>query len=180
MAQVSSKIDTPDLYIRSLLYWEVIVRDRSIDKYNTFYFCGWLMQRLRDIIALVDLPFSLSLVFFWWTAALLLLLRKAFPTVSVHSTASLAENGRGNILKMSTNVSELPDPLLDHFISSSSHFCTPFLDRPSRSIFGTPPKQSSNFGTGRVGTPPDSLCSSPEVYTPWDSVLPRSLYKLRG
>ena len=35
-------------------------------------------------------------------------------------------------------ISELPAPLLDLFISSSSHFCTPFSDRPSRSFFGTP------------------------------------------
>ena len=30
------------------------------------------MQRLRDKIALADLPFSLNLVSFWWTAVLLL------------------------------------------------------------------------------------------------------------
>ena len=52
------------------------------------------MQRLRDIIALADLPFSLSLVSFWRTAALLLLLRKAFSTFPANlTTMSLAENG---------------------------------------------------------------------------------------
>ena len=39
-------------------------------------------------------------------------------------------------------ISELPTPLLDLFISSSSHFCTPFLDHPSSSIFETPPSKS--------------------------------------
>ena len=66
--------------------------------------------------------------------------RKAFPAFSVNSTTSLIGNRRGNILKTSTrSISKLPIPLLDHFISSSSHFYTPFLDRPSSSIFGTLP-----------------------------------------
>ena len=54
------------------------------------------MQRLRDIIALADLPFSLSLVSFWRTAVLLLLLRKACSSFPVDSTTtSLAKNGWG-------------------------------------------------------------------------------------
>ena len=120
--------------------------------------------------------FSLSLVSFWRTATFLLLLRKAFPAFSVNSTTSLIGNRRGNILKTSTrSISELPTPLLDHFFSSSSHFCTPFLDRPSSSILEPSPKTKFQFwprslrsdsGTGREGTPPDSLGSSPEVYTP--------------
>ena len=56
------------------------------------------MQRLRDLIALVDLSFSLSLVSFWRTAAFLLLLRKAFFAFSVDSTTSLSwEQAREHI-----------------------------------------------------------------------------------
>ena len=90
------------------------------------------MQRLRDIIALVDLPFSLSLVSFWWTAALLLLLRKAISAFPVHSTTSLAENGQGNILKTSTSIS----------LNFLLHFWVPLsrLPRTSALNFWTVPR----------------------------------------
>ena len=43
-------------------------------------------------------------------------------------------------------ISKLPPPLLDHFISSSSHFYTPFLNRPSSSNLGTlPSRQGPNY-----------------------------------
>ncbi len=34
------KIDVSGTYVQYLLWWEVIVRDQSIDKYNTFRSCG--------------------------------------------------------------------------------------------------------------------------------------------
>lgn len=39
-ARVSSDLDTLDSYVRYLSCWEATVRDRSIDKYDTFHFCG--------------------------------------------------------------------------------------------------------------------------------------------
>ena len=148
------------------------------------------MQRLRNIIALADLLFSLSLVSFWWTAVLLLLLRKAFSTFPVKSITLLVGNGRGNILKTSTSISL--NFLLHFWITLSRlprtsvlHFWTvprvPFLEPSPKTKFQFWPRSlRSDSGTGRVGTPPDSLGSFLEVYTPWDSVLPRRLYKLRG
>ena len=98
MTQISSKIDKSYSYIRFLLCWEATVRDYSIDKYNTFHFCGWLMQRPRDKIAPADPPLLLSSISFRWTAVLLLFLRKAFCTFPVNSTTpSLSENWRGKI-----------------------------------------------------------------------------------
>ena len=72
------------------------------------------MQRLRDIIALADLPFSLSLVFFWRTAVLLFSLSKVFSSLTVNSTTtSLAENGWGTLYRRAQYISELAAPLLD-------------------------------------------------------------------
>ena len=37
---LSSKLNTSGSYIRFLSCWEATVRDQSIDKYDTFHFCG--------------------------------------------------------------------------------------------------------------------------------------------
>ena len=60
---------TFQLCVRFLSCWEVTIHDQSIDKYNTFHFCGWVMQRLRNIIALANLPSSSSFVSFYSTNA---------------------------------------------------------------------------------------------------------------
>ena len=107
---------------------------------------------------------------------ILLLLRKAFSAFPVNLTTSLAGNGRGNILKTSTSISL---NLLFHFwIPLSRLPCTSILHfwnvprvlflepSPKTKFQFWPPSLRSDSGTGRVGTPPDSLGSSPEVYTP--------------
>lgn len=98
---------------------------------------------------------------------------KAFSVFPVNSTSS-AENGRRNILKTSTNISLIF--LLYFWIplsrlprTSVLHFRTvppgPFL-RPKTKFQFWPPPLRSDSGTGRVGIPPNSPCSSLEVCTP--------------
>ncbi len=91
------KIDVSGTYVQYLLWWEVIVRDQSIDKYNTFRSCGWSVQDPRDTIGPAGLPFSPDLISFWWTAVSLLLLCKSYCMFSDNSNATTCNSSEETV-----------------------------------------------------------------------------------